>query len=63
MNTRDNITPIAQTHWEAKWINAEGTFDPAYERTTAALRRWVDGMEEALLKRAGIRRTYATASR
>jgi hypothetical protein len=64
MNTRENNTAaIAQTHWELKWITAEGTFDPAYERTTAALRRWVDGMEEALVKRAGTRRNYTTATR
>jgi hypothetical protein len=60
MNTHDTHAPIAQTHWEAKWITAEGTFDPAYERTTAALRRWVDGMEEALVKRASVSRRYAT---
>jgi len=49
MSTR-NEALIAQNHWETKWITAEGTFDPAYERTNQALRRWVDGMEAALLK-------------
>jgi hypothetical protein len=45
-------TSIAENHWETRWISAEGAFDPAYERTTAALRRWVDGMEQALVARA-----------
>jgi len=49
MSTRDDAL-IAQNHWETKWITAEGTFDPAYERTNLALRRWVDGMEAALVK-------------
>jgi hypothetical protein len=40
---------IAETHWEAKWLTADSAFDPAYERTNAALRRWVDGMEQALI--------------
>ena len=53
MNTHEQ-TPIAEvhwaeTHWETKWIAAEGTFDPAYQRTTEALRRWLDGMEAALV--------------
>lgn len=39
----------AESHWETRWIAAEAVFDPAYERTNAALRRWVDGMEQALL--------------
>jgi len=47
-----SATLIAETHWEAKWLTSEGPFDPAYERTTAALRRWVDGMEQAILARA-----------
>ena len=47
MSIRDEST-IAQNHWETKWIAAEGAFDPAYERTNLALRRWVDGMEAAL---------------
>ena len=47
MSIRDAST-IAQNHWETKWVTAEGAFDPAYERTNLALRRWVDGMEAAL---------------
>lgn len=43
---------MAETHWESKWITAEGTFDPSYERTTEALRRWIDGMEQALIANA-----------
>jgi hypothetical protein len=42
---------IAMTHWEAKWFAAGSTFDPAYDRATTALRRWVDGMEAALRNR------------
>jgi hypothetical protein len=45
MNTATN----AGANWETRWISAEGAFDPSYERTNAALRRWVDGMEQALL--------------
>lgn len=41
--------PIAENHWETRWIAAEAVFDPAYERTNQALRRWIDGMEQALL--------------
>jgi hypothetical protein len=44
-----STSPIAENHWEVRWIAAEGTFDPGYERITAALRRWVDGMEQALI--------------
>jgi hypothetical protein len=44
-----------ESNWEARWISADGTFDPAYERTNAALRRWVDGMEQALLASASSR--------
>ncbi len=43
------------TDWEARWISPESTFDPTYERTNAALRRWVDGMEQALLASASSR--------
>jgi hypothetical protein len=53
---------IAETHWEAKWIAAERAFDPTYERTTAALRRWVDGMEQALIAGAA-RSRHAVAGR
>jgi hypothetical protein len=56
-------TLIAETHWETRWIAAESTFDPAYERTTAALRRWVDGMEQALVADAGKRRRSPRAPR
>ena len=41
----------AITHWEAKWFAAGSAFDPSYDRATAALRRWVDGMEAALNNR------------
>jgi len=40
---------IAENHWETRWHAAEAVFDPAYERTNAALRRWIDGMEQALI--------------
>jgi hypothetical protein len=50
-------TPTTPEHnWETRWISAEVTFDPAYERTNAALRRWLDGMEQALLASAAGRR-------
>lgn len=39
------------THWEAKWFAAGAAFDPSHDRATAALRRWVDGMEAALRNR------------
>ena len=42
---------IATKHWEAKWFAAGSAFDPSYDRATAALRRWVDGMEAALQNR------------
>ncbi len=42
---------IAITHWEAKWFAAGSAFDPSYDRATAALRRWLDGMEAALNSR------------
>jgi hypothetical protein len=44
-----STSTTAENHLEVRWITADGTFDPTYERTTAALRRWVDGMEQALL--------------
>ena len=50
---------IAENHWETRWIAAEAVFDPAYERTNAALRRWIDGMEQALLANVN-RRQRAT---
>lgn len=50
---------IAENHWETRWIAAEAVFDPAYERTNAALRRWIDGMEQALLANVS-RRARAT---
>jgi hypothetical protein len=49
MLEREPASAIA--HWEAKWFSAGSTFDPAYDRATAALRRWVDGMEAALQNR------------
>jgi hypothetical protein len=39
---------IAIRHWEAKWFAAGSALNPSYDRATAALRRWVDGMEAAL---------------
>ena len=45
-----------EANWEARWISADVALDPAYERTNAALRRWVDGMEQALLASASSRR-------
>jgi hypothetical protein len=42
---------ISITHWEAKWFRAGSAFDPGYDRATAALRLWVDGMEAALQNR------------
>lgn len=47
-----SVSPIAESHWETKWIMPDSAFDPAYERTNAALRRWVDGMEQALISGA-----------
>ena len=47
-----NTSTTTENNWESRWISAEGTFDPAYERTNAALRRWVDGMEQALRESA-----------
>ena len=51
-----STSSTTETGWESRWISVEGTFDPAYERTNAALRRWVDGMEQALLASASSRR-------
>jgi len=49
MNTSATTTAAtAGQDWESRWVSAEGAFDPSYERTNAALRRWVDGMEQAL---------------
>ena len=42
---------LANTTGEARWVAAGSAFDPSYDRTTAALRRWLDGMEAALQKR------------
>jgi hypothetical protein len=47
---------IANGHWEDQGCATRGfaagsAFDPSYDRATAALRRWVDGMEAALQKR------------
>jgi hypothetical protein len=62
MNTAMN----AGANWETRWTSAEGAFDPSYERTNAALRRWVDGMEQALLtatasNHAGLTRRLASS--
>jgi hypothetical protein len=49
MNTSaTTLEATAGKDWESRWVSAEGTFDPSYERTNAALRRWIDGMEQAL---------------
>ena len=42
-------TPTPEQSWDTRWISAEGTFDPAYERTHAALRRWVDQVRKERL--------------
>ena len=47
----DREPAIAITHWEAKWFSNGSASDPSYDRATAALRRWVDGMEAALNNR------------
>jgi hypothetical protein len=63
-HTQTSNTPlIAETHWETKWIAADSAFDPTYERTTEALRRWVAGMEQALISSASPRSRYASAKR
>ena len=49
--TLEREPALAITHWEAKWFRAGSAFDPAYDRATVALRRWVDGMEAALQSR------------
>ena len=49
-----NTSTSTESNWETRWISTESTFDPAYERTNAALRRWVDGMEQALLAGANV---------
>ncbi len=54
---------IAENYWETRWISAEGTFDPAYERTTAALRRWLDGMEQALIAKASRQTSFSSTRR
>ena len=57
MSTFAATTPAtAGQDWESRWVSVEATFDPSYERTNAALRRWVDGMEQALLAGASARR-------
>jgi hypothetical protein len=56
-----NTSKMVSSNWETRWVSAEGTFDPVYERTTAALRAWVDGMEQAL--RAGASSRHAGLSR
>jgi hypothetical protein len=56
-------TSIAENHWETRWISAEVAFDPAYERTTAALRCWVDGMEQALVANASRQARFSPTRR
>jgi len=59
--TTPTLTEAAAGHdWESRWASAEGSFDPAYERANAALRRWVDGMEQAVLAGAASRRVGLT---
>jgi hypothetical protein len=53
----------AESRWETKWIAAESVIDPTYERTTEALRRWVDGMEQALISGAARNSRYTSARR
>ena len=43
---REQANSLSQ--WQARWFATSGTLDPSYDRTTAALKRWVDGMEAAL---------------
>jgi hypothetical protein len=52
MNTSTHI----DSRWETRATTTDAAFDPAYERTNAALRRWIDGMEQALLASASNRR-------
>ena len=61
MNTPHS--PIAENRWDTKWISADGAFDPAYERTNAALRRWIDGMEQALVAKASRRTSFSPTLR
>jgi hypothetical protein len=42
---------MANARGEARGFAAGSAFDPSYDRATAALRRWLDGMEAALQKR------------
>ena len=44
---------LSISQWQAKWFAGSGALDPSYDRTTAALKRWVDGMEAALNARRG----------
>ena len=46
MHTYQSTPAVAER--EARTGLAESVYDSSYERTTAALRRWVDGMEAAL---------------
>ena len=52
MNTSTHI----DSRWETRGSTTDTVLDPAYERTNAALRRWIDGMEQALLAGASHRR-------
>ena len=61
MNTPHS--PIAENRRETNWISADGALDPAYERTNAALRRWIDGMEQALVAKASRRTTLSPSWR
>ena len=55
------LTEATGHDWESRWASAEATIDPAaYERANAALRRWVDGMEQAVLAGAASRRVGLT---
>ena len=54
----------SRASWDGTWAGLAAALDPKYEKTTAALQRWVDGMEEALIKRSGasVRSSAGTAS-
>ncbi len=54
---------IAENHWETRWSSAYGASDPAYERTNVALRRWIDGMEQALIAKASRRTSFSPTLR
>ena len=51
-STKSECEPaISIAYWEARWFASGSAIDPSHDRATAALKRWVDGMEAALSKR------------